>query len=114
MKTVRFLQIFSISILFAAFNLSLHAQVVAIKAGKLVDPDAGTVATNQVILVDGQTIKAVGSQLAIPANAKVIDLSSMTVLPGLTDSHTHMLLTFHPKIDGNYYMTTPLRSTART
>lgn len=67
-----------------------QAQVTVIKAGKLVDPDAGTVATNQVIIVEGTKIKAVGTGLPIPAGATVIDLSRSTVLPGLFDAHTHM------------------------
>jgi imidazolonepropionase-like amidohydrolase len=66
------------------------AQVTAIKAGRLVDPDAGNVLTGQVILIRDHKIEAVGKGLAIPANAKVIDLSSKTVLPGFIDCHTHV------------------------
>ena len=66
------------------------AQVTAIKAGKLIDPDAGTVLTNQVILIRDNKIEAVGKGLAIPAGATVIDLSNKTVLPGLIDCHTHL------------------------
>jgi imidazolonepropionase-like amidohydrolase len=68
------------------------AQVTAIKAGRLIDPDSGTVLTDQVILIQGNKITAVGKEtdLAIPAGARVIDLSSKTVLPGLTDCHTHL------------------------
>jgi len=67
----------------------LFAQVTVIKAGKLVDTEKGTVATNQLIIIRDGKIDAVGPSLAIPAGAKVIDLSNMTVLPGLIDSHTH-------------------------
>jgi len=66
------------------------AQVTAIKAGRLVDPDSGTVLTDQVILVRDNKIESVGKGLAIPAGAKVIDLSSKTVLPGFIDCHTHV------------------------
>jgi len=66
------------------------AQVTAIKAGRLVDPDAGTVLTDQVILVRDNKIDSVGKGLAIPAGAKVIDLTSKTVLPGFIDCHTHV------------------------
>ncbi len=61
-----------------------------IKAGKLVQPDEGTVASDQVIVIRANKIEAVGAGLAIPADATVIDLSKMTVLPGLIDCHTHL------------------------
>ena len=66
------------------------AQVTAVKAGRLVDPDGGNVLTDQVILIRDNKIEAVGKGLTIPADAKVIDLSSKTVLPGFIDCHTHV------------------------
>ena len=71
---------------------ALAAQVIAIRAGQLVDPAAGTVARDQVILVESGKITAVGSSVAIPPNARVLDLSKKTVLPGLFDAHTHLCL----------------------
>lgn len=73
------------------FTLSLAAQVTAIKAGRLIDVEAGTVRTNQVILIEGGRIKTVGGDVQIPADAKVIDLSQSTVLPGLIDCHSHVV-----------------------
>ena len=70
--------------------LSGAAQVTAIKAGRLIDPEAGAVRNDQVILIRDNKIEAVGKGLAIPVGAKVIDLSKMTVLPGLIDCHTHL------------------------
>jgi imidazolonepropionase-like amidohydrolase len=62
----------------------------AIRAGRFIDVQAGRVLNNQIILIRGSKIEAVGSNLAIPEGAKVIDLSKMTVLPGLIDCHTHL------------------------
>ncbi len=67
------------------------AQVTAIRAGRLVDTESGTVRTNQVILIENGRITAVGSGLAIPSGAVVFDLSRSTVLPGLIDCHTHLV-----------------------
>ncbi|HEY7099983.1 MAG TPA: amidohydrolase family protein [Terriglobales bacterium] len=67
-----------------------HPQLTAIKAGRLIDPDSGTVLTDQLILVRDDKIESIGKAGAVPAGAKVIDLSRMTVLPGLIDCHTHV------------------------
>jgi imidazolonepropionase-like amidohydrolase len=90
-----------------------QAQVIAIKAGKLVDPESSTVAANQIIIVEGRTIKSVGPNLKIPENAAVIDLSKQTVLPGLFDAHAHLCITTRRNRDGGrYYFTTLIDSTA--
>lgn len=77
-------------------------EIVLIKAGRLVDVRNGRVLTNQAILIEGDRIKEVGPAQAVsshaPANARVIDLSASTVLPGLIDCHTH--LTFDPNHSG--------------
>lgn len=69
---------------------SVAAQVTAIKAGHLIDPDSATVLSDQVILIRDNKIEAIGKALPLPAGAKIIDLSKMTVLPGLIDCHTHL------------------------
>jgi imidazolonepropionase-like amidohydrolase len=71
---------------------SQNSQIVAIRAGHLFDSKSGKMLDNQVVLVDGEKITAVGSadQVQIPAGAQVIDLSKATVLPGLIDGHTHI------------------------
>ena len=65
-------------------------QVTAIKTGRLIDPDSGAALAGQVILIRANKIEAVGNGMTIPAGANVIDLSRMTVLPGLIDCHTHL------------------------
>jgi hypothetical protein len=62
-----------------------------IRAGRLVDPDSATVLTDQEILIAGNKATAVGKQLRRPKDAKLIDLSDKTVLPGLIDCHTHLV-----------------------
>ncbi len=84
-------------ILFALCSAAARAQVTVIKAGRLVDPEAGTAASNQFIVVEGRKIKAVGSNVPVPTGANVIDLSAYTVLPGLFDAHTHLCETTPPE-----------------
>ncbi len=89
------------------------AQVTAIRAGRLVDPEAGTIAANQIILVEGGTFQAIGADVPIPSGAEVIDLSELTVLPGLVDAHNHLALTYKEEPESNiYYLTYVMESTA--
>ena len=82
----------TIAVILSLFILALaaSAQTTVIHAGRLVDPDSGTALTNQQVLIVGNKITAVGPQVNAPADAKVIDLSTMTVLPGFIDCHTHI------------------------
>ena len=66
--------------------------VTAIRAGHLIDTDAGRVLESQTILVRDGVIAAVGAAITVPAEARVVDLSAYTVLPGLIDGHTHLTL----------------------
>ncbi|HBK88582.1 MAG TPA: hypothetical protein DDZ56_08025, partial [Cytophagales bacterium] len=89
------------------------ATVVAVKAGRLLDPAAGTVLNNQIILIENGKFKAIGPNLAIPAGAEVIDLSNLTVMPGLVDAHNHLALTYKVVPERNiYYYTYITESTA--
>jgi hypothetical protein len=57
------------------------AQVIVIRAGKLIDMDADRVRAKRMILVRGVKIETVGENLTVPAGATVINLSKMAVLP---------------------------------
>ena len=65
-------------------------QVVAIRAGRLFDSRTGTIANSQIILIRGDRITDVGPSIPIPADARVIDLSTSTVMPGMIDAHVHV------------------------
>jgi len=67
-----------------------------IKAQRLLDPKTGNVLSPAAVLIENGKIKEVGApsqvQSHVPADAKTIDLGTATLLPGLVDSHTHLLL----------------------
>ncbi len=65
---------------------------VALRCGRLIDGRTDAVQSNAVVLVEGEKIQAVGTALAVPPDATIVDLSSSTCLPGLIDNHTHILL----------------------
>jgi len=68
----------------------LSAQTTYVHAGRLVDVVDGRVLENQRIAIEDERIVAVEPWSAPPAGSTVIDWSTMTVLPGLIDAHTHL------------------------
>jgi imidazolonepropionase-like amidohydrolase len=72
------------------------AVVTLVKAGRLLDPRTGNVLSPAAVLIANGKIKAVGAparvQADAPAGVKTIDLGGATLLPGLIDPHTHLLL----------------------
>ncbi len=65
---------------------------IAIRAGKLIDGKSDRPISNALILVEGEKIVSITPGGSAPAGVEVIDLSHATVLPGLIDTHTHLLL----------------------
>jgi imidazolonepropionase-like amidohydrolase len=78
--------------------------VTVIRAGTLIDGRSATPRRDQVIVIHGNRIEAVGDAAStkIPAGAQAIDLSRSTVLPGLIDSHTHLFLQGEDPAEGGY------------
>ena len=78
----------------AAPEPAAQPSLTVIKAARLLDAAAGKVLVNQAVVIEGDKVKAVGAAAdvmkSLPANAKVIDLGDVTLLPGLIDCHTHV------------------------
>jgi imidazolonepropionase-like amidohydrolase len=86
------------ALVLAAGELAAQSPVPAtlVKAAHLLDPRTGNVLSPAAVLIDNGKIKEVSSpsnvQAHAPSGAKTIDLGSATLLPGLIDSHTHLLI----------------------
>jgi imidazolonepropionase-like amidohydrolase len=84
--------------IFAATQLAAQSPAPAtlVKAGRLLDPRTGNVLSPAAVLIENDKIKEVGAPAHVQANAlagvKTIDLGNATLLPGLIDSHTHLLI----------------------
>jgi len=93
----------SASALFGQSGGQAAASLTVIRAGTLIDGTSNAPRKNQLIFIRGEHIeKVTDASAAIPADAKVVDLSNATVLPGLIDSHTHIFLWGEDPKKGGY------------
>src|SRR5246127_4285025 len=94
MKQTRIFLLFA-AVLLAAGQLAGQsaAPVTLVKAAHLLDPRTGNVLSPAAVLIEGNKIKEVGAPTKVqtPSGAEIIDLGKATLLPGLIDSHTHLL-----------------------
>ena len=94
--------------LIIAGNIAAQSQTVApptvIRAGTLIDGKSDKPRHDQIITIRANKIESVSDagSAKIPADAKIIDLSDKTVLPGLIDSHTHIFLQGEDPAKGGY------------
>jgi imidazolonepropionase-like amidohydrolase len=82
-----------IAVLSALRPDGMHAQpstTIAIRTAAVIDGISPKPLANAVIVIEGDRIIAVGPDVRVPAGARTIDLSHLTVLPGLIDAHTHV------------------------
>ena len=94
--------LFTYMVLGALLTVAAHAQaqvaepkqVVVLHAGRLLDVSTGNLITPGEILVRGDRIAEVGTNVSRPAGAEVIELGDMTLMPGMIDAHVHLFL--HP------------------
>jgi imidazolonepropionase-like amidohydrolase len=86
-----------------------QSTVTAIKAAHLFDGKSEAAVSDAVVLVEGDRITAVGARLAVPANARVVDLGDATILPGFIDAHVHV--TSESSDDWNADLVADLRRT---
>lgn len=82
---------FSIVVLMSIAKFAV-AQPIVLKCGNLIDGKSANALGKKAIVIEGNLIKDIVGWDKIPANATLIDLSTKTVLPGLIDCHTHVLL----------------------
>jgi imidazolonepropionase-like amidohydrolase len=73
---------------------------VVIRAARMLDVRRGEIIPDAVVVVEGDRITAVGANVSIPADAKVVELGDVTLLPGLVDAHTH--ITYHYDRTGRF------------
>src|SRR5262249_55934571 len=88
----------SFSCLTTGFAAETQPAIIAMKAARLFDGKSKTLVPNGVVVVEGNTIGAAGSNISIPENAQIVDLGDATLCPGFMDAHTHVTSDF----SGNY------------
>jgi imidazolonepropionase-like amidohydrolase len=82
--------------IFLCFGVAAQAadQIIVLKAERMFDGKSKTLVQNGVVIVQGNAIVDVGSNLPTPSGAQVIDLGDATLAPGFMDAHTHLTLDY--------------------
>src|SRR5271166_6921440 len=93
MATLKCVSVLVLSVFVSVF-VSAQPQSIVLHAARLLDVENGTVVSPGEVLVVGERISEVGSKVAHPVKAEIIDLGDVTLMPGLIDAHIHLFL--HP------------------
>ena len=78
-----------------------------VKAARLIDGKGGPVLAPAMVAISGDKIVEIGTNLAVPAGATVVDLGGATLLPGLIDLHTHLTIRYGEDWEKQLVETTP-------
>jgi hypothetical protein len=83
----RFAAVVGFVVLFGGTPMRAQNQPLVVEGGTLIDGNGGTPLKDAVVVIEGNRFKAVGvkGKVAIPANAKIINATGKTILPGLID-----------------------------
>lgn len=81
----------------ALFATELSAQSTVIRAGRLLDPVSGSISRDRYVLIENGRIQSVGTSAPVSKDAEVIDLSHLTVMPGMIDAHVHLVIGGTPR-----------------
>jgi imidazolonepropionase-like amidohydrolase len=72
-----------------------HVEAIVLRAARMLDVRLGRYVSPAAVYIEGERIKAAGSTeqvlAQVPANARIVDLGTATLLPGLIDCHTHLM-----------------------
>ncbi len=104
----------AVLVTFSMANTTVYADVLALKAGHIVNPETGVIEANKIIIVDGTKIKSIEDIMPKSGIDRVIDLSDKWVLPGLMDMHMHITYNQANNIPRERadYAIQPIRNTA--
>ncbi|MFN7994424.1 MAG: amidohydrolase family protein [Bryobacteraceae bacterium] len=94
MRKLRFGAAFALTVLASAQTRPAQSHAIILHAARLLEVETGRVLQPGEVRVEGERIAEVGTAVARPAGAEVIDLGDRTLLPGLIDAHVHLFL--HP------------------
>ena len=77
-------------LLFGGSGQLWGGEILALTGGRIIDGNGGSPLEDAVIVIRGSKIASIGPDFVVPANARIVDLGGMTLLPGLIDAHIHI------------------------